>query len=277
MSLQPFSCTRGDLRRILRAGLMRAVTLPAALVIAFVVPAAAQSRDRQSHQPAHRTDEASRPSIGLPLPQIGLTLPPIGLPLRSMGVPQRRTERSERIERPERPGRPEHRRGGGSRFLYWPAFDWPYPSIPETPEPSPLTPSPTPPQGATGWLVLELQSGVDPQIYVNGYYVGLLSDTNGGELTLNAGPHVVELRAEGYEALHVDIQIAADRVVRYHGEMKALRSSVEPPRRRTPEPSPRTPTIIYLIPGCYVGNVTPREIALPAGCNPDRAVPFPLH
>jgi hypothetical protein len=38
-------------------------------------------------------------------------------------------------------------------------------------------------------------------------------------------------------------------------------------------PAP-APTTIYVVPGCYVGNVPPREVALPAGCDARNAVEF---
>ena len=42
-----------------------------------------------------------------------------------------------------------------------------------------------------------------------------------------------------------------------------------------PAESPVPPATIYMIPGCYVGNLPPREVKLPAGCDADRASVFP--
>jgi hypothetical protein len=122
-------------------------------------------------------------------------------------------------------------------------------------------------------LHLELQSGVDPQIYVDGYFVGLLSDATGGDLILDAGPHTIELREVGYETLREQLRVPLDGVITYRAELKPLvrqQSSVV----STPLPPPQ-PSTIYVIPGCYVGNVPPREAALPAGCDPRDAVEFP--
>jgi hypothetical protein len=126
---------------------------------------------------------------------------------------------------------------------------------------------------------VDLQSGIDPQIYVDGYYVGLLSDAN-GELTLDAGTHTIELREDGFEALRVDVLVPVDGVITYRGELKRPSgASDRRPSSALPDLTrPRSevpPTTIYVIPGCYVGNVPPADAVLPAGCTADRAVAFP--
>lgn len=264
--------------------------LAVALLIAFAGTAAAQ---RHGGRTVERTAEAlPHPSIGLPLPSIGLPLPPIGLPLPPMGLsplPPRTIQQP--ILRPGEPGRPGRggRRNGGA-FLYVPAFGWPYPYLPEAGLPSSPVPSlPTPPPyaPAPGYLRLDFPTTVDPQIYVDGYYVGVISDAH-GELTLDAGHHAIELREEGYETLHVDVQIAADAVTTYRGTLKPIApprsvtptpttpSTLTPPSTSVTPPAPppgRAP--IYMIPGCYVGNVPPKEAVLPAGCDESGAIVFP--
>jgi len=141
---------------------------------------------------------------------------------------------------------------------------------------SSLTPTyPVHPPRATGRLRVDLQSGIDPQIYIDGYYVGLLSDASGGELTLDAGAHALELREEGYEPVYADIVVPQDAFVTYRAELKWIAPTslpvAEAPRAPSPPPAPTT---IYVIPGCYVGNVPPRDALLPSGCNPADAVEF---
>ena len=239
---------------------------------AFVLIAAAGTAGAQSRTP-RSTDELWKPTIGLPLPQIGLPLPQIGLPLPQLGLPPiERSERPERSERSERPERVERSRRP-SAILFVPAFGWPY--LPATPVPAPPA---LPPQEkhATGRLRLDIQTGVDPQIYVDGYYVGMLSDVS-GELTLDAGAHTIELREDGYESLHVDVQISADGSMTYRGELKPVgRADLRGSAADLPGPRPDVPpTTIYVIPGCYVGNVPPKDAGLPAGCDEGRAVAFP--
>jgi hypothetical protein len=252
--------------------------LAAALLIALSGTAGAQSRARS-------TAEQPASSIGLPLPQIGLPLPTIGLPLPSMGLQPRTVPPSilnpPRVDRgPRGGGRPDRRgRNGGAVFLFVPAFGWPY--VPDTLLPG--TPVPSPPSlppmktVVTGRLHLDLQSGVDPQIYVDGYYVGMLSDLT-GDLTLEAGAHTLELRQEGYETLHIDVQIPVEGAITYRATMKRLAAApaavaqLPPAQSNLPTPTPST---IYMIPGCYVGNVPPKDASLPAGCDASRAVAFP--
>ena len=127
---------------------------------------------------------------------------------------------------------------------------------------------------------LDLQPGVDPQIYVDGYYVGMLSDV-GGELTLDAGAHAIELREAGYEILRVDVRISPEGLITYRGELKPVSGADLPGPRADVAQSPPPPdvapsrTTIYVIPGCYVGNVPPKDARLPAGCDEARAIAFP--
>jgi hypothetical protein len=250
------------------------IALTAFVLIAAAVSAGAQSHARRS------TDELWKPTIGLPLPQIGLPLPQIGLPLPPLGLPP--VERSERLEPTERSERPERferseRRGA---ILFVPAFGWPY--LPGTAGPAPPAPPPQE-EHATGRLHLDIRPGVDPQIYVDGYYVGMLSDVS-GELTLDIGPHTIELREDGYENLRVDVLISTGGLITYRGELKPVGGTdlhVSGAGQRVSGadlPGPRLevpPTTIYVIPGCYIGNVPPRDAGLPPGCDEQRAVAFP--
>ena len=82
---------------------------------------------------------------------------------------------------------------------------------------------------------------------------GLLSDANGAELTLDAGPHTIELHQDGYETLRENVRIPFGSVITYRAELKRLLparpAAVMPP---VPPPAPAT---IYMIPRCYVGNI----------------------
>jgi len=253
---------------------MRAVFM-ALVLVGAASAAAAQSR-------GGLTNDMPTPSIGLPLPHIGLPLPPMGLPLPPMGLPPdnarpfdrgrsertnilERSERSERIERSERVHRP-----ASIIFLGWPY--WPTAEFPSSPSPS----APPPVNRATGRLLLSLHSGVDPQLFVDRYYVGLFSDV-AGELILDAGGHTIELREEGYLDARVDVRIPVDGTITYDVTLKpiaAAPSSSPAPVAPTPSSAP-APATIYVIPGCYVGNVPPQQVTLPAGCDGKGSITFP--
>jgi PEGA domain len=252
-----------------------------ALFTALVLFGAAAAAAAQSHERG-LTHDMPTPSIGLPLPHIGLPLPSIGLPLPPMGLPPAQPqrlgragrferperiegpERSERIERSERFERPE--RSERPRSIVF--FGWPY--LPA--EQFPVAPTPLPEVGrAAGRLQLTLSSGVDPQIFVDGYYAGLFSDV-AGALTLEAGAHTIELREEGFESLRLPVNIQPDEVVTYDIELTPTVSAPLPSVEPVARPAPTT---IYVIPGCYVGNVPPQEVTLPVGCDTRNAIEFP--
>jgi hypothetical protein len=255
---------------------MRAVFMALVLVGAASI-AAAQSR-------GGLTNDMPTPSIGLPLPHIGLPLPPMGLPLPPMGLPpaNARPFDRDRFDRtsilgPQQSGRAE-RVERGERF-HRPAsiifFGWPY--LPTAEFPSSPSPSPPPPVNrAGGRLLLSLHSGVDPQIFVDGYYVGLFSDV-AGELILDTGAHTIELREDGYLDARVDVKIPLDGTITYDVTLKPIAAaplSSATPVAPAPSPAP-APATIYVVPGCYVGNVPPQQVTLPAGCDGKGSITFP--
>ena len=145
-------------------------------------------------------------------------------------------------------------------IYFVPTSGWGYPQTPGLPAKSSGKEQQTPP---TGSLRLELQPGLVPQVYVDGYYVGTLNDVN-AELPLDVGRHRLELRADGYENLELDVQIFPGRSTTYRGALKAVEAPTQV--------SPRAPATIYFIPGCYLGDVPPKDAGLPAGCDASGAI-----
>lgn len=256
---------------------MRAV-LMALVLVGAASAAAAQSR-------GGLTNDMPTPTIGLPLPHIGLPLPPMGLPLPAMGLPpenarpfdrgrfertnileRERLDRSERFERPERFERTEGVHRPASIVL----FGWPY--LPQVTYPTWPTPQPT-----IGYVYLNLHSGGDPRIFVDGDFVGLFSDY-AGRLRLDAGLHTLELRADGYAGLRLEVNLGVNEVIAYDIDLRPIETAPPLPSAAEPVPQPPAstppPSTIYLIPGCYVGNVPPQQVTLPAACDPQRAITF---
>jgi hypothetical protein len=122
---------------------------------------------------------------------------------------------------------------------------------------------------------VELQPGIDAQMYVDGYYVGLLSEFTDG-LPLDPGPHSLQLRADGYQPLTIDVQVSEGRSITFRGSLPATSPSPAPAPPAPDSPTqiePRSPTgPVYFIPGCYLGNVPPQELTLPPGCDPAGAI-----
>ena len=200
--------------------------------------------------PPPRFTIPARGTNGLPLPEIGLPLPPVGLqPPPGTGE--------------DGHGR-NHRRG---TFPVWPVaiyyapfYDPFVPYAEPAPAPAPVE---QPPQ--TGRLILAPQPE-GAQVFIDGYYAGVPEDfdlAHGGG-AVEAGQHRIDLSAPGYEPLAVDVRIAPTQTITYRETLK----------RTQPPALPSGPTTFYLIPGCYMGNVPPKDAHLPATCDLGRAVEF---
>jgi len=70
----------------------------------------------------------------------------------------------------------------------------------------------------------ELRLKVKPreaEVYVDGYYEGIVDDFDGvfQRLHVPAGPHHVEIRANGYEPIFFDVQVEPNQATTYRGEL----------------------------------------------------------
>src|SRR5207245_10187570 len=92
---------------------------------------------------------------------------------------------------------------------------------------------------ATGLLRLSV-TPEDAQIFIDGYFAGIASDIEARPtLTLNAGPHRIEIRAAQHETRTFDVRIPANDTVTYRGALEPLRQ-VAPPPVGSPAPTPAT-------------------------------------
>jgi hypothetical protein len=64
----------------------------------------------------------------------------------------------------------------------------------------------------------------DAQVFVDGYYVGVVDDFDGvfQRLHLPSGPHRVEVRAPGWQSLTFEVQIRFDETTTYDGNLQRL-------------------------------------------------------
>jgi hypothetical protein len=101
------------------------------------------------------------------------------------------------------------------------------------------------------------------QVYVDRFYVGTVANL-GRLLTLEPGPHRVELRAPGYEIVSVDFYIVPTETITYRATLQPSGSV----STSTPAASaPVTPKTFYVIPNCYAGDKPPDPAALPPACD----------
>jgi len=124
-------------------------------------------------------------------------------------------------------------------------------------------------------LVLDIHPPT-AQVFADGYYIGIPEDfrfENGGAV-LEPGPHRIDILARDYQPVSFDVNLT-------RGQSATFRHILTPVMRTPPQPAPaavnapsapKQPMTFYLIPGCYMGNVPPKEANLPATCDVARAV-----
>ena len=78
--------------------------------------------------------------------------------------------------------------------------------------------------GRRGFAAPEDQAARTREVYVDGYFVGVVDDFDGifQRLHVDSGPHRIEVRAPGYEPLAFDVRITPDHKTTYEGELKRL-------------------------------------------------------
>ena len=72
-----------------------------------------------------------------------------------------------------------------------------------------------------------------------------------------------------HEQMGFDTKIAPNQFITYRQVLKPIK--VEPVPASAARSAPAT---FYLIPGCYMGNVPPKEANLRPTCDPARAITF---
>jgi hypothetical protein len=134
---------------------------------------------------------------------------------------------------------------------------------------------PPPPPVAVGFLNLEVEPRDLLQIYVDGVFVGTPADL-GSELRLTPGVRKIELRARGYKTLTFNAEILEDRSISYRATLERDDTTPAEPSQPAARRPPATsgPTTMYMIQGCYLGNIAPKETELRAGCDIAKMITF---
>jgi hypothetical protein len=230
------------------------LTLAAAVLAALPCTAAAQSITSAPRAPALPPISAPLPPIALPLPQISYPLPPITLPPPGMVTPQI-----------------DHRPGHGprQRLVLFPAYGWAYgyPGWMPYAESAPAPREERREEPLSGTLLLYVEPEDALQVFIDGYYAGTPEDFNSG-LEIVAGAHTIELSAPGYESVTFKVKIDPSRPITYRGKLKPIEMKLGAEVASTPPP----PSTLYYIPGCYLGNVDPKDVKLPEHCDLSKLV-----
>ena len=164
---------------------------------------------------------------------------------------------------PQRPNGPGHGHGGTVPYpgYPWGGYPWyPYPwgwgwgyPLPES--------------IVAEWATSSIKLDVTPKdaaLYVDRYYAGTVDDFSGffRQLTLPAGPHVVEIRKSGYHTLVIEVDLQPGQTITYKRTMEPVEPSVgasaEAPLPPT-EPPAGDPEQFIQIPGDVRFDVTPKD------------------
>jgi hypothetical protein len=143
-----------------------------------------------------------------------------------------------------------------------------------TSDPPGVVAAPPAPEVTTGFLRLEVEPRELLQVFVDGLYVGTPADL-GDEFEVRLGARRIELRAPGYRTLTFDTEIVPDRTIAYRGQLDPMSTAAaQAPRAPAPQ-APQAPAgarTIYLIPGCYIGNVAPTADMVRPGCDISKVI-----
>jgi hypothetical protein len=79
-------------------------------------------------------------------------------------------------------------------------------------------------EAGEGTLKLKVDPN-DAEVYVDGYYTGIVDDFDGAfqGLKLEAGPHKIEIRAPGFRTITFDVRIEPHDTVTYRGELQEIK------------------------------------------------------
>jgi hypothetical protein len=113
-----------------------------------------------------------------------------------------------------------------------------------------------------GRLFIDTEPGT-AQVVVDGIPVGAVASFRGVGMLLTEGVRHVELHSPGYESAVFDVTIASNQPAVHRGDLMPARTAAGPaaPVIR------RGSDTLYVIPGCYLGNLPPRAVSVPRGCD----------
>jgi hypothetical protein len=114
------------------------------------------------------------------------------------------------------------------------------------------------------------------QVFSDGYYIGIPEDFRfeDGGAVLEPGPHRIDILDRDYEPLTFDVNLTRAQTATFRRMLTPMTRAAQPaPNAAAKAPAaPKQPATFYVIPGCYMGNVPPKEANLPATCDIARAV-----
>lgn len=252
-----------DLACSVHTVLMRRAVCVAALLIPLALTPSASAQDAT----ASSTPTVPPPTTGVmlpvpPLPTIGLPLPHIGLPDTANRKTPTDSDGAAEPSSPQ-PRGPRRRVAVPPVVVYAPVIV----GADTTTKPGLSTSKPAAAAtrtGRTGTLAFDTKDDDTPfLVFVDGAYLGA-SDDLGTSLTLPAGSHEIEVQADGRPSTRVSVRIASGKTTTHEISFGAREDGAPAP---VAQASAVDSGRVYIIPGCYAGNVPPVAATLRAGCD----------
>ena len=129
-------------------------------------------------------------------------------------------------------------------------------------------------QPAPARLILDINPPT-AQVFADGYYIGIPEDFRfeDGGAVLEPGPHRIDILDRDYEPVSFDVNLTRGQSATFRRTLTPIvRTQPAPDAAVKAQPAPKHPATFYLIPGCYIGNVPPKDANLPATCDMTRVV-----
>lgn len=116
-------------------------------------------------------------------------------------------------------GNPNWGWGPGVAAPIWNGYSYGY-GYPATAAPGYAVAAPLPLDGGVRLDVAQR----DAQVFVDGYYVGVVGEFNGVQqrITLEPGPHRIEVQADGFEPVSFEVNVESGRTITYRAQLRPL-------------------------------------------------------
>ena len=124
-------------------------------------------------------------------------------------------------------------------------------------------------------LVLDIHPPT-AQVFADGYYIGIPEDFRfeDGGAVMEPGPRRIDILARDHEPVSFDVNLTRGQSATFRHTLTPIMRGPQaaPDDTVKAPPAAKEPVTFYLIPGCYMGNVPPKEANLPSTCDIARAV-----
>lgn len=216
---------------------MRSITFALA-VLGVAITADAQQRERERRDPPAARASQPPPAVTAPRPPYVVPRP----------VPPQGMRQSPYPPHARAPFRPQY------GYPIYGAYPYSFTPFAERTLTMPAA------MVTTGVVQFDITPSTALDYYVDGIFMGTSSQL-GNQVETTAGGRRLEVRRAGYKPIAFDVRIAEGSITMFRGTLEPI---AEVPGVPPPAIGGRT---LYVIPGCYFGNIRPQQADLRQGCD----------